>query len=388
MIKSAISEFFKDIKEDSSSCFVDNVCNLPYSCTTNDSCKFYELTLQAGSYRFELWGAKGGDGFFSDVLRYGGAGGFSRGEILLLKARKVFVHVGGSGLSIKSSTKVNGGYNGGGYNSDTRNDYFKSTGGGSTDIRLDVNNLYHRIIVAGGGGGANGATSGGAANGGVGGGLSGGKSPGHYSFGGDYSGSDGNGGTQEEGGLTGIKIASEINTASQINGTFGNGGNVEGSNAMAGPGGGGWYGGAAGCSHGGAGGGGSGFVLNESTAAYAPSSYSFTDAREDFLMNCTTLKGSETFLSPDNQLVTGNNGNGYARITKLGSIKKPSTRRQLLILNNLFPFSFLMELFNKHISFFNCTIHNIVFNDCQLSISFYPYLTHLKAYTLVIPFIN
>jgi hypothetical protein len=294
--------------------------NFSYNCASNSSCSAYEINIAPGVYLLEVWGAKGGDGFFSNFHRPGGAGGYSRGIINIKQTRTMFVTIGGSGSSIINAVAVDGGNNGGGNNSDSRTDYYKSSGGGATDIRLDVNNVYHRILVAGGGGGGNAATCGNAANGGVGGGIEGGKSPGHYGpFSSTYNFSDGTGGTQTRGGVMGEIAchASHVNTAPQQNGTFGFGGNVIGSNIMSGPGGGGWYGGGAGNGHGGAGGGGSGFVLNQTSSVNTPSGYAFTNSNDIYLMDGYTLSGNQNFASPQGNILIGNNGHGYARITLL-----------------------------------------------------------------------
>ena len=297
----------RKIKSDVDSCFKNNVCDLTYSCSSTDSCSAYEFKLGPGVYKLEVWGAKGGDGYF-DSARPGGLGGYSYGEITITKTRTVFAAIGGQGMSVMTSGKVNGGNNGGGYNADSTSSYKKSSGGGATDIRLDINNLNHRIIVAGGGGGGNVAGSGGKSSGGQGGGLNGGKSPDRQSS--DYAKTDGNGGTQTEGGSTGTTTNTQFkNSASQTNGEFGLGGNIEGYNVMGGPGGGGWFGGAAGNGHGGSGGGGSGFTLNSSTASNAPSSYAFLESNDVFLKNCDTVSGV-------------NNGNGYARITIIKIVKQ------------------------------------------------------------------
>lgn len=149
----------------------------------------------------------------------------------------------------------------------------RGDGGGASDLRVDSDSLYARIIVAGGGGG------GGNQAGGYGGGSSGGGSdPGTQNYGG--SGSSG--------------------------GTFGIGGS---NNATyMGGGGGGWYGGGA---NNGSTGGGSGYVLTASS--YKPSGYLL--GSEYYLSNAQTIAGNQTFPAPGGGTETGHSGNGYARIT-------------------------------------------------------------------------
>ena len=92
-----------------------------------------------GTYKIEAYGAKGSDyGEYS-----GGKGGYAQGQIFLNKGDILYVYVGGQN-----------GYNGGGQGE-------ISNGGGSTDIRIDGNEIENRIMVAAGGGGANKNSNGG-----------------------------------------------------------------------------------------------------------------------------------------------------------------------------------------------------------------------------------
>ncbi len=112
----------------------------------------------SGTYRIELWGAQGGGGYTLDENFYdGGKGGYVSGEIELNKDDNLYIYVGGKGTD---GQKINyqkylGGYNGGG---DSYGKHYG--GGGSTDVRLksgvwdDFNSLKSRIMVAGGGGGS------------------------------------------------------------------------------------------------------------------------------------------------------------------------------------------------------------------------------------------
>ncbi len=99
-----------------------------------------EMTLKSGIYQLECWGASGGS---YSTPYFGGKGGYSIGVVTLNRNITLYCNVGGT------TTTVDGGWNGGGVG-------YKNGkgGGGATDIRLDKNSLYSRIIVAGGGGGA------------------------------------------------------------------------------------------------------------------------------------------------------------------------------------------------------------------------------------------
>lgn len=242
------------------------------------------VVLPPGRYRLECWGAQGG---YRSNTAYGGKGGYSVGELTLNEETTLYVQVGGSG----NTGKTSGGYNGGG----KRSTY--NGGGGGTDIRIGQDDLYARVIVAGGGG-SDGASS---KAGMYGGGESGGTNTANY-------GTGGGGGTQTAGGAGG----------SGNSGTFGVGGEgLYRSSGYGGAGGGGWYGG------GGAypdssgdddrgGGGGSGFVW---TGSNAPTGYLL--GSEYHLANASTTAGSASFMGPTGTAETGHSGDGYARITVL-----------------------------------------------------------------------
>ena len=247
------------------------------------------VTLKPGRYKLECWGAQGG---YRSSSSYGGLGGYSVGEISLEKQTTLYVYVGGSG----NTGKTSGGFNGGG----ARATY--NGGGGATDIRVGTDSLYARVIVAGGGG-SDGATN---KNGMYGGGETGGTTTQNY-------GSGGGGGTQTSGGTGGSGNA----------GTFGQGGEGKAaSNGYAGAGGGGWYGGGGSYPDGSGdddrgGGGGSGFVW---TGQNAPSGYLLGSAY--YLTNASTKAGNTSFTAPGGAAETGHSGDGYARITCLELYKQ------------------------------------------------------------------
>jgi len=224
---------------------------------------FQTLTLQAGSYSIECWGANGGAGGTTSALTgTGGIGGYSSGVYAITSPTVLYIYVGGVGQSTNitggSMVTAAGGWNGGGGGrSGASNSYFRGGGGGGTDVRTTQNTTYaNRIIVAGGGGGAGGSSGTPATwvgSGGNGGGLSGQDGV----LAGSQSNHNGKGGTQTAGGAGGVN-SGNIGVA----GSFGLGGDGGGtSNAFpAGGGGGGWYGGGGGATQGGGGGGGSSYV--------------------------------------------------------------------------------------------------------------------------------
>lgn len=97
----------------------------------------------SGIYQFELYGAQGGR---TDSME-GGKGGKVTASVALSKNEEIMIYVGGAD-----------GFNGGGTGT-------LSNGGGATDIRQGGRETANRILVAGGGGGANRIYSG--LNGGV-----------------------------------------------------------------------------------------------------------------------------------------------------------------------------------------------------------------------------
>jgi hypothetical protein len=247
-----------------------------------------------GTYTLEVWGAKGGGG--SNCYGSGGNGGYSKGDVTLTAGQTIYLVLGQQGFQ---SSSMNA-YNGGGAGNPNGNDP-GYTGGGATHIATANGTLSSLsgnqnsvLLVAGGGGGAAGGTcvcqyQG---NGGAGGGLSGAS--------GTCSANDcgyrpaGSGGTQNTGGNSqspsiasgfGLGATSSTNTGDCIQG---------------GGGGGGWYGGGAGGYAGGGGGGGSGYV--------APS-----------LLLTQVTDGASSMPNPAGGLMTGNAGDGVAKISWTGA---------------------------------------------------------------------
>lgn len=264
----------------------DDIWFFGYPCSSSASCSNIKVTIEAGTYLFELWGAQGGDSlhssYESSVGPYPGAvGGYTLAAKTFDSKTELELFIGGmGGLGDDISAGFNGG--GKGYGS---NFYNKgAAGGGATDIRIKSGGSSSKILIAGGGGGSNTfqqsdynqkATTG------VGGGLEGGK---------------------------GIKcLGGGQNSKSDPSctpGTLGQG--AAGKSPYGSGGGGGYYGGSAGANRGENGGGGSGFI---------DSSFTKTNG-----ITPTTLDGTKSFprstlLDSGNE--TGHEGNGAVRITKL-----------------------------------------------------------------------
>lgn len=264
-----------------------DIINCPYTGSMKS------VKLPKGIFKFEVWGAQGGT--YSSY--YGGAGGYSYGELSINEEITAFLYAGGQPTtSTDSSVIIEGGFNGGGkarYHSYSGTTSYCQAGGGASDIRIGQDSLYSRIIVAGGGGGSSSGNS-----------LS----------------------TKCGGGLTGKSPTSGYSssqTAAGTNGSFGIGGDgyTSGYNYKyaSGGGGGGWYGGGGCSSHSDStnyrnyNGGGSGYVYTSSTATNYPSGCLLDSAM--YLTNAETIAGDTAFTSPTGTSETGHTGNGYVRIT-------------------------------------------------------------------------
>ena len=103
-----------------------------------------QIVLNPGLYLFELLGASGGGS-------QPGRGGFASGTLQVRTPLHVYLLPGGKGSYIASSGCLEGGWNGGGQ---VCTEKYGSSGGGSSDVRLEESNVESRIIVAGGGGGS------------------------------------------------------------------------------------------------------------------------------------------------------------------------------------------------------------------------------------------
>ena len=268
------------------------------------------VTLPKGVYKFEVWGAQGGNANATYAL--GGRGGFASGIITLNKKEEIFIYVGQSGPVPTSAGISKPAFNGGGYGnmSSTTGSGRVASGGGASDIRIGTDSLFARVIVAGAGGGSAYYSTYQHCNGGVGGGETGGD--GKYYSSSSYA-MQGYGGTQTEGGGNGYRTSNNY-------GSFGQGGNDVTASRAGGGGGGGWYGGGAADGYYAGGGGGSGFVW---TGSNAPSGYLL--GSEYYLTDASTIAGNASMPSTSGGTETGHTGNGYARITaiKVGSLNLP-----------------------------------------------------------------
>ena len=212
----------------------DNSYLFNFPCDKYNVCSAFEIEFKRGVYFLECWGASGGSKISSSTAK-GGKGGHSSGVFIVLRRKRLFLHIGGHtdqyGYGALGSP-----YNGGG----TSVNYNDATGGGATDFRTKKgawnSNLESRILVSGAGGG--GRIDGGIQVGGDGGGINGSAGMGSKCsspFGGQKA-----------------SFPSVTENCQNYLGSFGNGASGFGG------GGGGYWGG--GNSYGSAGGGGSGFV--------------------------------------------------------------------------------------------------------------------------------
>ena len=145
----------------------ENSFTFNYPCSDTSICTPYRILLSPGLYKFELWGAQGGDGRYQnqETMREGsgGRGAYVSGSIRIAGTQIFYLYIGGKGedQSAIDSTRSKGGFNGGGYGGVNLGEKYPESGaggGGSTDIRLFHGNsmyaLKSRIMVAGAGGGS------------------------------------------------------------------------------------------------------------------------------------------------------------------------------------------------------------------------------------------
>ena len=278
---------------------INTTWNFDYNGTdgTDGSVQTFKA-IAPGTYKLEVWGASGGDYDAADKNGYhqensGGRGGYSTADITLTSGSILYITIGGEGKSLTANssdyhqTGVAGGYNGGGNGGDGASWGFPggTGGGGATHIATSliddgqlkkyVDNKDAIVIVAGGGGGAGWETVGG-----YGGGLSGGTvTASHTSTGGTQS--TGYSFGQGSPGYTGH------DTPGSSEGSGGSGGGYYGGSTFV----------ADGSQHASVGGGGgSGYVGT--------------------LQDAQTIAGNESMPTHDGtSTMTGNTGNGYAKIT-------------------------------------------------------------------------
>lgn len=125
-----------------------------------------------GTYKLEVYGAKGGD-FSGMRTTAGGNGGYATGTVTLSANQKLYIVVGGQGGTANSQAGGTGGYNGGGAggNGGSRNDRGGGGGGGAshiakvTGLLSAIGSTSNVLIIAGGGGGATSGIRGGTGGG-------------------------------------------------------------------------------------------------------------------------------------------------------------------------------------------------------------------------------
>ena len=271
---------------------------------------YYKVKLSSGVYKFECWGASGGN----TGAYLGGRGAYVSGEIALTHSRTFYIYPGAEGkLDNKES------FNGGGKGGYHHGGVLTPSGGGGSDIRLSIGDFYSRIIVAGGGGGAISVNNYYIENGGNAGGLIGGSGiPG-----GPKKGqlTPASGGTQNSGGKT--------------NGKFG----IGGAHGESG-GGGGYYGGGASTYINDAvssGAGGSSFISGY-TGCIAPRMNNSYHETGLYFNNGVMKGGSDEITSPEGNIEVGHTGDGYIRITLLGTLREqivPCSSRKVEKMNLL-----------------------------------------------------
>jgi hypothetical protein len=270
--------------------------------------------LASGYYNLEVWGAQGGT---YNSTYYGGYGAYSSGIVYLEKGSTIYVNVGGVGTCTGSGL-INGGYNGGGNAYTSRgNGFYSCAGGGATTISVSSGllsslstSLNNILIVGAGGGGSTYRVTDGYSYfyGGAGGGILGNSSQGTSGWSIRLS----TGGSQSSGGYGGCLNGD----AGATYGSFGLGGKYSSGTQLSG-GGGGLYGGGSGNDTGG--GGGSSYIGNSLLVS------SSTITKHMTCYNCQTSTDASTMTNTTTNVGStattdyAKSGNGYARITYLGT---------------------------------------------------------------------
>ena len=237
------------------------------------------VSLTAGVYKLQVWGAEGATGYAQGTA---GKGGFSEGVLTLTATTTLYVVVGGtgrtSGGATSGSVRTVAGYNGGGTGNGSTGAW-GGAGGGATHIAtasgllsaLSGNKTAIKIVAGGGGGG------------------------GHM----NQSGYAGGGG----GGTNGIQGGAGRAAGTQSSGNaFGQGGSTSGHDMGAG--GGGYWGGYGSTTSDRGGSGGSGYI----GGVTSNSSYGVT---------ARTIAGNASMPNTGTGTETGHAGDGYAKITQL-----------------------------------------------------------------------
>jgi hypothetical protein len=147
--------------------------NLDEGTGIEGSCGSYTFTASvSGTYTLKCWGASGAgwNKTIAETNNWGsdaGYGGYSEGKVTLSAGEKLYVNIGGKGLTAfevsedvtLGTSNGSGGYNGGGNIqrrsaiSNEATNRSNNAGGGCTDIRFGGSTYEYQILVAGGGGG-------------------------------------------------------------------------------------------------------------------------------------------------------------------------------------------------------------------------------------------
>ena len=320
MTKTSYALFTDTIKgEKTIEVVVDNFLNKTTVFNYTGDSQEYEVPKD-GYYYIEMAGAEGGSARYTTSYT-GGKGAKTSGYVYLEKGDTLYFYVGGMGSSHSGTTTDTVTTNGNGYNGGSKGNFYASNsnaggGGGATDVRLiggdwdDTSSLISRIMVAGGGGG--------------------GEShiyvPSYSGYGGSggtlygenalqantYCYAYGTGGTQTTGGTS-------PNCANGTTNTYNNPGSFGvGNDGSYSGGGGGYYGGAGG-QHGAAAGG-SSYISGYAGVNSVEESTTITHTNQ-------TLHYSGKYFIGGKMIAGQNEGNGYAKITYVGTKPEKKTTK-------------------------------------------------------------
>ena len=120
-----------------------------YPCESHEVCYPYFVDIPPAIYQFECYGGVGGD----SMCAKGGSAGVTKGVIVIRKKQNFVLYVGATGLK----NDIHPIFGGGGKGSKRtlwQDGEGGGSGGGASDIRIYEHDFNSRIMVAGGGAGA------------------------------------------------------------------------------------------------------------------------------------------------------------------------------------------------------------------------------------------
>ena len=303
-----------------------------------------------GKYKFDLWGAQGGN---FDQVTPGGKGGFTSGVVQLNKGEVVYVYVGGDG------SEAGKGFNGGG-----KSIKLNHFGGGASDIRIAGTSYFNRILIAGGGGASTSMLAGGYGGGLTAGrGLSQGSNASWFGGPGTQTGSSGYVPGQFGVGGDSYSVSSYPYSAAGGGGFYGGGGSVSQNNQL--------Y----------SGGGGSSYVLD----AQSVKPEGMNPSTQYYASKSLILAGNESMFDINGNRSIGQTGHGHIRITHLADNERQNPQLEMIRFKGLdIPnfksdvFQYTIELEGDYVGFDEISVDKIHDDQVVSQNIYHDFLYHDK----------